>query len=97
VKVVWTKQAKSDLASIHRYIAEDSAYYAAEVVDTILAAEVRIGEYPTAGTLVRERLRKDIRQVHRYSYRIVYRILRTRIDVLTVIHEKRQLSLEVEE
>jgi plasmid stabilization system protein ParE len=97
VKVVWTKQAKSDIASIHRYIAQDSEYYAVEVVDTILAAEIRIGEYPTAGGLVRERLRKDIRQVHRYSYRIIYRILVTRIDVLTVIHEKRQLSLDLKE
>jgi plasmid stabilization system protein ParE len=95
VKVVWTKQARSDIASIHRFIADDSEYYAAQVVETILAAETRIAEFPTAGSLVRERLRKDIRQVHRYSYRVVYRILATRIDVLTVVHEKRQLSLDV--
>jgi plasmid stabilization system protein ParE len=61
VKVVWTKQARQDIAAIHRFIAQDSEYYAAEVVDTILAAELRIAEFPTAGGMVRERLRKDIR------------------------------------
>jgi toxin ParE1/3/4 len=96
VKVVWTKQARADIASIHRYIAPDSEYYAAEVVEEILAAEIRIGEFPTAGNLVRERLRKDLRQVQRYSYRIIYRILKTRIDVLAVVHEKRKLSIDVD-
>jgi addiction module RelE/StbE family toxin len=93
VKVVWTKQAKRDLKAIHDYIAYDSEYYASEVIDTILEAEHRIDEHPTAGGLVRERMRKDIRQVKRYSYRIIYRILPARIDVLTVVHESRNLVL----
>ncbi len=93
MKVVWTKQAKRDLKAIHDYIAYDSEYYASEVIDTILEAEHRIDEHPTAGGLVRERMRKDIRQVKRYSYRIIYRILPARIDVLTVVHESRNLVL----
>ncbi|RRJ96162.1 type II toxin-antitoxin system RelE/ParE family toxin [Opitutaceae bacterium TAV4] len=36
MKVRWTKQARRDLQGIHRYIAEDSPWYAAEVIDTIL-------------------------------------------------------------
>lgn len=94
MKVVWTKQAKRDLQAIYDYIAYDSEFYAAEVVDAILEAEHRIDAYPTAGGMVRERRRKDIRQVKRYSYRIIYKILSTRIDVLTVVHERRQLVLE---
>ena len=92
--VVWTQQAKRDLKAIYEYIAYDSEYYAAEVVDSILEMEVRIAGHPMAGTMIRERMRKDIRQVRRYSYRIVYRILSSRIDVLTVVHEKRRLELE---
>ena len=94
MKVVWTKQAKRDLKAIYDYIASDSEFYAAEVVSEILDAEHRIDAYPTAGGIVRERMRKDIRQVKRYSYRIIYRILRTRSDVLTVVHERRNLVLE---
>jgi toxin ParE1/3/4 len=94
VKVVWTKQAQRDIKAIYDYIAYDSEYYAAEVVDAILDAEHRIGEFPTAGGLVRERLRRDVRQVKRYAYRIIYKILSKRIDVLTVVHERRNLVLE---
>ena len=94
MKVVWTKQAKRDLQAIHDFIAYDSQYYAAEVVDAILDAEHRIDAYPTAGGMVRERMRKDLRQVKRYSYRIVYRIRPKSIDVLTVVHEQRKLILE---
>jgi toxin ParE1/3/4 len=94
VKVVWTKQAKRDLRAIHDHIAIDSAYYAAEVINTILDAEHRIDAYPTAGGMVRERMRRDIRQVKRYSYRIIYQILPKRIDVLTVVHERRNLLRE---
>lgn len=94
MKVVWTKQAQRDIKAIYEYIANDSEYYAAEVTNTILDAEHRIGEHPTAGGLVRERLRKDLRQVKRYSYRIIYKILPRRIDVITVVHEKRNLALE---
>ena len=94
MKVVWTKQAKQDLKAIYDYIAYDSEFYAAEVVDAILDAEHRIDAYPTAGGIVRERMRRDIRQVKRYSYRIIYKILPSHIDVLTVVHEKRNLVLE---
>ena len=94
MKVVWTKQAKRDLQAIYAYIARDSEYYATEVIDTILEAERRIDVHPTAGGIVRERMQRDIRQVKRYSYRIIYKILRARIDVLTVVHERRQLVIE---
>lgn len=94
MKVVWTKQAKRDIEGIHHFIAADSEFYATEVVDAILRSELRIAEFPTAGSAVRERLRKDFRQVRRYSYRIIYRIRASRIDILTVAHEKQQLSLD---
>lgn len=94
MKVVWTKQAKRDLQGIYDYIAADSEFYAAEVIDAILEAERRIDSCPTAGGMVRERMRRDIRQVKRYSYRIIYKILSNRIDVLTVVHEQRQLIIE---
>ena len=94
MKVVWTKQAQRDLKAIYEYIAYDSEYYAAEVINEILDTEHRIDAYPTAGGIVRERMRRDIRQIKRYSYRIIYKILPKHIDVLTVVHEKMNSVLE---
>jgi addiction module RelE/StbE family toxin len=96
VKVVWTKQALRDLEAIHAYIALDSPYYAAGVVETLLGAEEQIAEHPTAGGLVREKISHDLRQVKRYSYRIIYRILPSgrEIHILTVCHGKRNLQAD---
>jgi addiction module RelE/StbE family toxin len=94
VTVVWTRQAKRDLEAIYEFIAHDSHYYATEVVDSILEMELQIAAHPTSGNMIRERMRKDIRQVRRYSYRVIYRIYSRRVDVLTVVHEKRHLVLE---
>ena len=95
MKVKWTGRARSDVTAIYNHIAEGSEYYASEVANTILDSELRISQFPTAGHMVRERLRPDIREIKRYSYRIVYRILKRRIDVLTVVHERMLLKLEM--
>ena len=58
------------------------------VIERLLETEVKINNHPNAGTMIRECPRKDIRQVKRWSYRVIYRIVsNNRIDVLTVIHE----------
>jgi addiction module RelE/StbE family toxin len=96
VKVKWTHQARRDLAAIHDYIAADSPFYAAQVVNTILETEHEIAAQPLAGSMIRERARRDIRQVKRYSWRIIYRIKARTIDVLTIVHSKRDLKSEQE-
>lgn len=96
MKVKWTHQAKRDLAAIHAYIAADSPHYAAQVINTLLEAEVEIALHPQAGAMLRERPRPDLRQVKRYSWRIIYRIKARGIDVLTVVHSKRDFRFEQE-
>jgi len=94
VKFVWTKQALRDLAAIHGYIAVDSPFYAAMVLNTILEVEAPICAQPQAGSMIKERPRRDIRQVKRYSYRIIYRVRARQIDVLTVVHSRRNFKWE---
>ena len=97
MKLVWTQQARDDLAAIHAFIAADSPYYAAQVIETLLGVEQVILEQPLAGGRVREKPRRDIRQVRRYHYRVIYRLRAHRIDVLTIVHAKRNLTLEINE
>jgi toxin ParE1/3/4 len=94
VKLRWTKQALRDLSAIHDYIASDSPYYAAQVIDTQLAVESSICDQPQAGSMIQEQPRRDIRQVKRYSYRIIYRVKARQIDVLTVVHAKQNFMWE---
>ncbi len=94
MKVVWTKQAQRDLTAIHSFIAADSPFYAAQVVGVLLDAEVEMLRHPHAGSMIRERPRRDIRQIKRYSYRLIYRIRARQIDVLAVVHAKRDFKWE---
>lgn len=94
MKFVWTKQALRDLAAIHGFIAMDSPFYASLVINTILEVEPGVCAQPLAGSMIKERPRRDVRQIKRYSYRIIYRVRARQIDVLTVVHTKRDFKLE---
>ena len=90
MNVHWTETAQSHLQSIHDYIAKDSTRNAQRFVDRITRKSQEIGTLPEAGSIVPEFGSPDVREVFEKSYRIVYRILKDRIDVLAVIHGARK-------
>ncbi len=47
---------------------------------------------PRIGHVVRELNEKTVREVALYSYRIIYQIQPTHIDILAVIHKRRDLE-----
>ena len=89
--VKWTDHAKRHLQEIHHYIAQDSAIYATRVVDNIIRKTVGIDINPRIGIKSPELNDDQIREVHLYSYRILYQILPDIIAVLAVIHKRREL------
>jgi toxin ParE1/3/4 len=46
---------------------------------------------PRAAAMVPEYSRDDIREVFLYQYRIIYRILDDRVDVLAIVHGAKPL------
>ena len=89
--VHWTETALSHLQSIHDYIAKDSKRNADRFVDRITRKSQQIGTWPMAGSVVPEFESPDVREIFEKSYRIVYRILPDRVDVIAVIHGARKL------
>ena len=59
--------------------------------DRITHRARQCGEFPHAGGRVPEYDTDDIREVLEYPYRIIYRILSDRVDVLAVVHGARRL------
>jgi plasmid stabilization system protein ParE len=53
-EIVWSPQAISDVEAIKAYISRDSAHYARLVVDRLIAAVERAGEFPESGRIVPE-------------------------------------------
>jgi len=91
MKVYWTDQAKSRLRLIHEYIATDAPIVAKQVIDRLLIRSRQIGELPYSGRAVPEFQREDVRELLERPYRIIYRILPDRIDILSILHYRQLL------
>ena len=90
--VLWSTTAKAELEGIARYIARTSPLYAERLIDRILAHADQAAIFPEAGRMVPEGRRKGVREVFEGSYRIIYLVQTSRIDVLAVVHSRQQLT-----
>jgi toxin ParE1/3/4 len=87
--VKWTASAKGDLRKIHEYIAKDSKYYAKRVTDDIIAKTEKLNDFPEMGRTVPELQETNIRELIIYSYRLLYEIKPKKIEILALVHGKR--------
>ena len=91
MKVNWTEHAKKELRGIHDYIAQNSPRYAQGVVDRITQKTKLLKRFPLLGGEVPEYEDASIRELLEYRYRIIYRVRKDRIDIVSVVHGARQL------
>jgi toxin ParE1/3/4 len=92
--LIWTRRAIEDVQSIHQFIAQDSPHYAQLVTQRLIAAVERLPALPQSGRIVPEINDPTVREVIQGSYRIVYRLIREEIHIVTVHHAARLLRLE---
>jgi toxin ParE1/3/4 len=96
--VIWSKPAKRDLRNIHDHIASDSKFYATKVVRDIIERSEKLNNVPLIGRMVLEVEDPDIREVIVYSYRLIYKVSSSTIEILTLIHAKQDfLSVNIDE
>lgn len=96
MKVVWTDAAVAQLQAIHDYLAQTSPEYARRTVDRLTRRSERIGSFPFAGRGVQEYELPEVREVIEASYRVIYLINESQVEVLAVIHSSRK-GLRTEE
>jgi len=84
VRLSWTHRARSDLLSIGRFIARDHPATARTFVAKLQARARRAAKFPRSGRIVPELRREDVREVIEGNYRIVYRVTKVSVEVLTV-------------
>ena len=87
--VKWSTPAKFDLKQIHDYIARDSKFYAQKVSTEIVEKSEKLNSFPEIGRIVPEIGNPNIRELLIYSYRLVYEIFPDKVEVLALIHGKR--------
>ena len=90
--VEWSLPAKRDLKHIFDYIAKDSIYYAKNVTQNIVAKTETLSEFPEIGRVVPEIGDLNIRELFVYSYRLIYEVRPSRMEILAIIHGRRDLS-----
>mgnify|MGYP001175426574 FL=1 len=94
--VKWTLPAKQDLRQVYDYIASDSKFYAQKVADEIIEKSNTLKLFPEIGRVVPEVGDPHIREVIVYSYRLVYEVSGKNIEVLALIHAKRNFMSQFE-
>jgi plasmid stabilization system protein ParE len=93
VKVRWTDFAIENLNVIGDYIEKDSYVYAQMVVNALFDAVDILEQHPLSGRIVPEFNNKNIRELIRWNYRIVYTLVsEIDIDIITVHHSARLLT-----
>ena len=94
--LLWTEQARADLAAIRAFISQDSPHYASVIIPRLIAATDRLVPFPESGRIVPEFENPLIREVVLKPYRIVYRLVGTdEIHVLTVHHASQRFPAEL--
>ena len=90
--VKWTNHALVQLRHIHNYIAQDSPLYAKRMSDALVRKTFLLEALPRMGRVVPELNDENVRELSLYSYRILYQIKTIHIDILAVIHKRRDLQ-----
>lgn len=92
MKILWTEPAIEDLRNLHAYIARDSEIYASNFVQRIITAVDKLTNFPRLGRMVPEAEQEAVRELIYQNYRIIYRIKGELVEILTVLHGRRDLG-----
>ncbi|MFH2010098.1 MAG: type II toxin-antitoxin system RelE/ParE family toxin [bacterium] len=95
MKLRWSKRAAANLDSIYDYIAQDSEPTAYAFIKALAESAGKLTDFPFLGRFVPESQREDVRELLFGEYRIIYRVEADTVWVLTVIHGRRLLNLEL--
>ena len=92
--IVWSPLALDRVAEIAGYIARDKPSAAEKWVKTVFAKVEQLEISPELGRVVPEIGNVQFRELIYSQYRIVYRIEKKRISILTVRHGRQELRIE---
>ena len=94
MKIIWSPLAIDRTMEIAEYIAQDNPTAATKWVETLFEKVQLLKSSPKSGRIVPETHREDIRELIYGNYRIIYRVGKNRISMLTVRHGKQILPIE---
>jgi toxin ParE1/3/4 len=94
MRVIWSPLALERVDEIADYIAENNLEAARVFLVDIFGAVERLQDFPGSGRVVPEVKHQNIREIIFKNYRVIYRVERKRVSILTVRHGKQLLPLD---
>ena len=93
MKLTWTHEALNRLIEIEEYISEDSPTRAKKFTNQIIQKAESLKKHPQKGRIVLEFSIPDLRELIYKNYRIVYKIKRDSLEILTVFESHRLIRI----
>ena len=94
MKIIWSPLAIDRVSEIAAYIAQENPTAAEKWVDTVFRKVEDLQDFPESSRVVPETENKAIRELIYGNYRLIYRLEKKRISVLTVRHGKQILPVD---
>lgn len=91
MKIIWSPLSIEQLSEISTYIAQDKPMAAENWVEEVFSKVGNLEFSPYIGRIVPEMNNEQFREIIYKNYRIIYRVEKERISVLTVQHGKQIL------
>lgn len=92
MKALWTPRAIEDLKTIARFISKDNPQAARRHADKLKRGADSLCKFPNRGRIVPEIGRNDVRELIEGNYRIVYRVRKEAVDILTIFEGHKLLQ-----
>ena len=94
MKIIWSPLAIDRATEIAEYIALDKPSAAVNWINTVFSKVEQLKSSPEIGRLVPEIRNKQFRELIYGNYRIIYRIEKKQISILTIRHGKQILPVD---
>lgn len=94
MKIIWSPLAIDRASEIAEYIAQDKPSAAEKWINTVFSKVEQLQSSPEIGRVVPEMRNDQFRELIYGNYRIIYRIEKTQISILTIRHGKQILPID---
>jgi len=94
MKIAWSPLAVDRVSEIAGYIAQDKPSAAEKWINTVFSKVEQLKSSPEIGRIVPEIRNDQFRELIYGNYRIIYRIEKKQISVLTIRHGKQILPIQ---
>jgi len=91
MKIIWSPLAIDRASEIAEYIAQDKPDAAEKLINTVFSIVEQLKSSPEIGRIVPEIRNDQFRKIIYGNYRIVYRIEKEQLSILTIRHGKQIL------